>query len=135
MAKLKSKDWFVKKAKLIHGDKYDYSLSEYKGTACKVTIICKKHGNFNQEVGSHFKGSGCPECSFEKLSVNRRDTKEDFIEKAKKVHGNRYIYSEVNYKKSVNKVIIICHLHGKFSQEAASHLKGSGCRKCNTTTK
>ena len=37
---------FIKKSKEIHGDKYDYSLVDYKKTDEKIKIICKKHGVF-----------------------------------------------------------------------------------------
>lgn len=55
---------------------------------------------------------------------------EQFIEVSKKVHNNYYDYSLVNYTGSKNKVIIICPIHGKFEQEAASHKQGAGCNKC-----
>jgi len=53
---------FIKKAKLIHGDKYDYSLVEYKGCNEKVKIICPTHGIFEQTARNHYRGSGCPKC-------------------------------------------------------------------------
>lgn len=47
----------------IHLDKYDYSLVNYKNTNLKVTIICKKHGNFEQRPKRHKNGDGCPSCN------------------------------------------------------------------------
>lgn len=38
----------------------------------------------------------------------------DFIEKAKKVHGDKYDYSLVDYKKSHTKIKILCPIHGEF---------------------
>ena len=55
---------------------------------------------------------------------------EVFIYKANIVHANKYDYSETEYTKSANKVIIICPDHGRFEQRAGHHLKGSGCKEC-----
>ena len=61
----------------------------------------------------------------------RKLTQEDFITKAKEVHGeNRYDYSKVDYINSATKVVIICSTHGEFLQDPNSHLKGRGCPHC-----
>ena len=57
-------------------------------------------------------------------------TTESFIEKAKKVHGDKYDYSKVEYKNCKTKVCIICPKHGEFWQEARQHLSGRGCPEC-----
>lgn len=56
--------------------------------------------------------------------------KEEFIEKAKQVHGDKYDYSKVNYKKVTDKISIICPIHGEFLMEARAHYRGQGCPKC-----
>lgn len=53
------------KAINIHGDKYDYSESEYTGAHDKIKIICKKHGEFWQDAYAHLNGQGCNECGHE----------------------------------------------------------------------
>jgi hypothetical protein len=53
-----------------------------------------------------------------------------FIEKAKKIHGDKYDYSEVEYVNNQTKVCIICPIHGKFWQSPAMHLHGEGCPYC-----
>lgn len=58
----KTNEWFIKKAKEIHGDKYDYSKVEYKRTDKEVCIICPKHGEFWQTPNRHLTGRGCPHC-------------------------------------------------------------------------
>lgn len=58
------------------------------------------------------------------------DTNE-FIFKAKEVHGDKYDYSKIEYKKSKDKVCIICPEHGEFWQLPHSHLVGNGCKKCS----
>lgn len=60
-----------------------------------------------------------------------KDTTEIFITKATTIHGNTYDYSQVNYVKSSQKIIILCSKHGAFEQIAADHLKGCGCPKCS----
>lgn len=60
----------------------------------------------------------------------RRLTNDEFINKAKAIHGNKYAYSKVEYKNSQTKVCIICPKHGDFYQNPNNHLNGKGCPKC-----
>ena len=62
-------------------------------------------------------------------------TTADFISKAKKIHGDKYDYSKVNYVNSYTKVCIICPKHGEFWQTPYDHLQGCGCPKCATEKK
>jgi len=117
---------FIKKAILIHGDKYDYSLVDYKHSQSKVIIICLIHGEFEQSPSSHLSGKGCPKCKV----YEQRSSTEEFIQKAILIHGDRYDYSLVDYKNNKTKVIIICPVHGEFLQIPNNHLKGYGCQKC-----
>lgn len=121
---------FVKKAKAVHGDKYDYSLVDYKNNQAKVKIICPLHGIFEQYPENHIrKKSGCPECS--RKIKREASNKEEFIKKAKEIHGDRYDYSLVEYKNSRIKVKIICPIHGIFEQAPGNHLLGAGCPDCS----
>jgi very-short-patch-repair endonuclease len=61
----------------------------------------------------------------------RRLTQEGFIEKCNEVHDNKYDYSLVEYKGVGNKIEIICHKHGIFTQGAKQHKEGQGCSKCS----
>jgi hypothetical protein len=54
---------FIKKAKVIHKDNYDYSKVRYVNSQTKVIIICKEHGEFEQKPNVHLNGSGCPKCT------------------------------------------------------------------------
>lgn len=128
MSKKLTTEEFIKKAKGIHGEKYNYSKVNYKNAKEKVIILCKKHGEFLQSPDDHLNKCGCPKCS-----GNKRLTTGEFIEKAKKVHGDKYDYSRVNYKNTDSKVIIICPNHGEFYQSPSSHLSGNGCPKCNSS--
>lgn len=60
---------FVDRARLIHGNRYDYASVMYINDKTKVNIICKKHGPFSQSPGHHIhKKQGCPKCKHEKAT-------------------------------------------------------------------
>lgn len=118
-------DGFIAKARAKHGNKYDYSKTEYVNQTTPVTIICPEHGEFTQRPNNHYMGAGCPFCS-----GNKRHDAESFIDKAKAVHGDRYDYSKVDYKNNKTKVVIICPVHGEFMQTPDKHLAGEGCPEC-----
>ena len=126
--KVTTKD-FIENAVKLHGNKYDYSKSEYIDSKTKICIICPEHGEFWQLPTAHLQGQGCPKCKKYKIGKNKYDTK-IFIEKSKLIHGDKYDYSKVNYTDSLTKVCIICPEHGEFWQEPNSHLRGFGCKKC-----
>lgn len=117
---------FIEKCHITHGNRYDYSLVNYVNKDTKVEIICKEHGVFEQRPANHTNSKqGCPSCSGLK-----RMSSEDFISKAKKIHGNKYDYSKVNYTNNKTKVKIICRNHGYFYQKPNNHLNGQDCKKC-----
>ena len=60
----------------------------------------------------------------------KKFTTEDFIEKSRQIHGNKYNYSKVEYKGIYDEVCIICPEHGEFWQLPNAHLRGKGCKKC-----
>lgn len=100
---------FISKAIGVHGNKYDYSKVEYVNTLTKVTIICPIHGEFEQKPVNHLRGRGCPYCG-----GSAKHTTEQFIESARKIHGNKYDYSQVEYVTNRTPVKIICPIHGVF---------------------
>lgn len=122
---------FIEKAKEVHGDKYDYSKAEYRRAHDKICIICPEHGEFWQDNYNHLKGCGCPKCGVEKVHEQQRKTTEQFIKDARKVHGDRYDYSKVNYINDATPVTIVCKTHGEFKQIPRVHLSGGGCNKCS----
>ena len=128
MPKRLTKEEFIEKSKIAHGDKYDYSKVEYKNNSTKVCIICPEHGEFWQSPNSHMNGNGCPKCSKQYMDT------EYFIECAKKIHGNKYDYSKVEYINAKTKICIICPEHGEFWQKPNGHLNGYGCPKCGKKT-
>lgn len=124
MKKLTTKE-FIEKAVAKHGDRYDYSKSEYSGRKLQVKIICKIHGDFNQTPENHLSGSGCTDCH-----NNGRLTTQWFIDKSISIHGDRYGYDMVTYVNTNVKVKITCHQHGVFEQSPNSHIYGQGCPVC-----
>ena len=127
---------FIEKAKSIHSNKYDYSKVEYTNCDTKVCIICPEHGEFWQTpyVHNNLK-CGCPKCGHVKTNNAKKLNKQQFIEKAREVHGNKYDYSKVEYINSQTKVCIICPEHGEFLQTPSAHLNGQGCSKCFSNKK
>lgn len=130
MKKLTLED-FLQKALEVHGSKYDYSKVNYTSSQIKITIICSEHGEFEQTPNNHLQGFGCSKCKYAKFSLNRSFTKEQFIEKAKNIHRDKYNYDKVIYKGIYDKVSIVCPKHGEFQQTPNNHLAGSGCSKCS----
>ena len=123
---------FIKQAKKIHGDKYDYLKCVFSGMHEKITLNCPIHGEFTMQARVHLNGGGCYKCKGDKMWDTRgRVTTEEFIEKARKVHGDKYDYSKVEYVNNHTKVCIICHEHGEFWQTPNCHLDGRGCSKCS----
>ncbi len=127
--KKKTTEEFILEAKKIHKDKYDYSKVVYTGIYEDIIITCKIHGDFIQKPNNHLR-SGCSECAKIKNSDYFRSNTNEFIEKSIFIHGNKYDYSKVNYKTNMDKVDIICKIHGLFQQTPSGHLGGKGCKEC-----
>ena len=123
---------FVDRAIKVHGNVYDYSKVIYVNTKTPVEILCPEHGSFFQKPEKHMNGQGCPLCA-----RNYKDDRESFIKKARRVHGNLYDYSLVEYVNQKVKVCIIDPKYGVFWQSPCGHLNGEGCpkRRCSKYSK
>jgi len=115
-------NYFIDKSKIVHKNKYDYSLVNYENWDKKIKIICPEHGIFEQTPNNHLMNHGCPKCYFD----SKRVTFKDLIEKCNKVHNNKYTYNKINF----DKIKIFCPKHGEFEQNIQIHLKGGGCKLC-----
>ena len=115
----------ITKFKSVHGERYDYSLVDYKNADSKVIIKCDEHGVFKQTPYHHASGNGCPKC------IGRHKSQTEMIELFTQTHGNRYDYSKVNFVRVNDKVEIICSKHGSFYQTPTNHASGKGCIKCS----
>ncbi len=125
---------FIDKVNIIHNNRYDYSKTRYTLNKLNVIIICNIHGEFTKIAGNHIRGQGCPKCSNEQSGKRRRISTKKFIQRANKVHNNKYKYSITNINTnslSGNYIEIICPIHGIFTQQRYKHLEGKGCSKCS----
>jgi hypothetical protein len=113
----------------IHNHKYSYNNAIYAGMRTKLLITCPEHGDFEQSPTDHIKGRGCMKCS-----STSPGTTASFTTKAAIVHNNFYNYSNTNYSKSNQMVIITCPLHGDFEQLPSNHITGSGCSICKSAS-
>ena len=124
MSKRKTQQQFIEQAKAKHGDRYDYSRVSYTNTKTPVEIICNRCGRHIMVVPCrHLRGDGCKYCSHAK-------TTEQFVESARKWHGDKYNYDKVDYTNNRTKVIVTCPKHGDFLVAPGGHLRGRGCPQC-----
>jgi len=113
-----------------HGDRYDYGDISVENRRGKVKITCSEHGEFQQAVEEHAAGSGCPECAISRNADSRRHTPEQWLEKFREVHGDRYEYDLSGLSGNRSKITIKCPEHGEFEQTAFDHHQGCGCSAC-----
>ena len=130
MPKPDTRETFIAKARQKHGTKYDYSRVRYVNSTTAVEIVCPVHGVFTQTPNKHLQGKGCRACGYESNAEDKRKSTEQFIEEARRVHGDRYGYAKTVYRAKESKVIITCPRHGEFEQLANNHLRGAGCPEC-----
>lgn len=121
---------FIALAQKVHRQKYDYSAAEYVNSPTPLQIICPEHGAFMQSPSNHLAGKGCRKCASKAAGDRYRKSDDKFVVDAQKVHGNRYDYSQCDYKSARLKVVIKCKVHGRFEQVPYVHLTGAGCPTC-----
>ena len=123
---------FIKIASNKHNNLYDYSFVSYNNLDNNIKILCQKHGSFTQRASRHLNDSICSKCNHLNSSNNQKDSKEAFVEKSKKVHGNLFDYSNVLYINNKTKVEIICQKHGSWWQTPVNHIMNKQkCPWCN----
>jgi hypothetical protein len=122
---------FLFSVKRVHGNKYDYSKVKYFNSQTKIEVICPTHGSFMMKANSHANGQGCSVCGRIEANKNIALTYSEFLGRAAKTHGSRYIYDENSYKDFTTKMRIECSEHGWFKQKPHSHISmRTGCPKC-----
>lgn len=128
--KLTTEEW-INKARIKHGDKYDYSKSVYTGSRDRIIITCPKHGDFTAISGLHIsRGDGCPECASLAKSSKLSLSNEEFINRLRDMFGDNYDYSKVKYNGTRGYVTIVCPKHGEFKARVGTLSRGVGCLKC-----
>lgn len=124
-------DDFLRRASEKHGERYDYQKVNITGVDSFCTITCRVHGDFEQTPYKHLRGQGCPGCRYISGGDSLRKTLVRFVEDARRVHGDKFDYSLVEYRRNGVLVTIVCPKHGQFQQTPANHLMGKGCRFCS----
>ena len=122
---------FIKKAKLIHNNSFDYSNVNYINAKTKVQIWCKKCKKyFWQTPDSHTRKKrpeGCPTCVGKNLNIN------DIISRFIEVHCWKYNYAKINITNSKTKIQILClTCFNYFWQSPDNHYRGRGCPTCKS---
>lgn len=110
-------------------------VSEVASYHKDVTWVCKTCNTTWMATPNNVinRNTGCPACSKERvitINKSRQLSREEFVARAARVHGDKYYYSDVHYVGSATQVVIICPTHGKFKQTPNKHLCGSGCPLC-----
>jgi hypothetical protein len=125
-------DEFIRRSNIIFDNKYDYSKVEYKGMESKVIIGCPIHGEYMKTPHTHLLDKqGCIKCSNDKMREHFSH-KDIFVDKARKIHGDRYEYDKVEYINNQTYVVITCPTHGDFKVIPNNHTsKKSGCPICS----
>ena len=138
-----SKEQFINSFNNINNkldNKYICDFDSYDSQNTPITFHCNECGNDFKRKPTVFiyMNHTCPHCNNKQR--NRQYTTEEFIEKAKSIHGDKYDYSKVEYEQTDKKVCVICHNvdefgeeHGEFYVTPHSHIGSmqSGCPKCS----
>lgn len=123
-------DEYITKIKLVHGDRYDLSLVDFKGSRYPVKAICKDHGEFEMRADNFVKGSNCPRCGRVITGQKTKSDIEEFRERSDNLYGDIYDTSESIYLGSNLSITVFCRKHGYFNTIPARFLSGDGCYKC-----
>lgn len=122
----------------------DYSKVVFRGMKEKVCFVCHEkdengveHGEFWQCAGNHIRlRQGCPKCGAENSGMKRRVPYKKQIEKARKIHGDKYIYPDIDSVNNNTPIPIECPIHGIFWMHLNGHIDGKqGCPDCATERK
>lgn len=125
---------FLVLANKKHHNKYTYIKDSFKTSQVAMEIVCPVHGTFQQSPNTHLSGSGCQLCGRTTTAKKKTYNSDKFIEKANKVHNNKFTYDKLIYTNARATVTITCSVHGDFEQIAANHLRGYGCKPCAEST-
>jgi len=128
----KTNEQFINQAKDKWGNKYNYSITEYKNKQTKIKYICEKHGIQHQLPTQHLK-HGCQFCNGRGISKHSLTS---LINIANVIHENKYSYAKTVFVRMSDKIIITCPIHGDFEQRAGNHIHlKNGCPSCGAIIK
>lgn len=99
-------EMFIERANKVHSGLYTYNRANYINSQTKI-LIDSEYGEFWQRPNDHLRGNGHPIIGQQNKVSKLSHSLKKFIVKARKVHGDLYDYSKVNYINSLTKVCII----------------------------
>ena len=119
---------------LTYGYYFNTSKTKWNGSKNTFTVTCPTHGDFNTRYDHFIKDKcGCKLCNNE---LSKKRTWSKYMDIAKKVHGDKYIYHQEEYLNSSSKTRITCRKHGDFFMNMANHIGNKqGCPKCYLESK
>lgn len=132
---------FLRRARKIHGDRYQYNVRTYQSATAKMTIICPLHGSFRQSPFNHLKGHRCNKCASQIAGDKNALSESQVMERLARIHGQRFrVIGE--YKRLNTPTQVLCTACGlQRESRLADLLNGDGiackCSKCyrrNTET-
>ena len=142
-----SKEDFIEKATYVHKGYFTYEHCDFTNVSSPVTVTCPVHGDIVVKANNHLNGANCKKCQLDGIKhetqrlpqVNKSTKKlttQTFIERAKKVWGDRYVFDErTKYEKANKPIIVVCKEHGSFSITPNHFLSGRGCPHCGRNKK
>lgn len=122
---------FLERGRAAYGDKYGYSLVEYKGHNVPVKIICPIHGIISITPDSHMVRFGCKQCGIDKKAQQFSLTDDEFVKRVISQNSDYYPISKTKYVGYHERTWFGCSLHGEFMAGASSLMKGRGCQSCS----
>lgn len=129
---LKDMKYYLPLINKVHNNKYKIHLNtfEYKGCKEHIPVECPIHGIFYASPDNLSRGKGCNKCGIDSTTSKLTYSHEQFIERSREIHDNKYSYDKVNYTSASGLVTITCPIHGDFEQALNSHSYGRGCTAC-----
>lgn len=133
MGKKITTEEFKIRVALVHPLFYNFDQVEYISAKIKVKVICQKHGDFYATPDNLMQGKGCKLCGYESNSKLQTKSFQDFVDEAKKLYGDKYLYNKENYLSSQRQMSIFCTVHHRlFKVTPSAHIRGRECKLCGT---
>lgn len=122
---------FVKRAKEVHRNEYDYSKVVYTASRNPVIITCKIHGDFTQIANTHTGGKGCKKCGIEKRVLKKTIKEDELRIRLFKKFGESYTYNFTGYINNKSIIKLKCEKHGYFYKSINHLMYKGGCSQCS----
>lgn len=133
MSEKRNTKWIIEQSKLLFGDNFDYSATEYRDAKTKIKFRCKKHDySFEQTSNNHLNSKNpCKYCLHEYMSLNNSEGLESFISKVEAKFGKIYSFEKAEYVNHRTKILLVCKKHKiELFKEPQLILKGIVCNLC-----